>query len=48
MEEQKEILKPSTRSFVLFLSKVKQKTPLEIMRELEEKFRQRNLAANQG
>jgi len=36
-----ETLSPTTKALILFLSKVKQKTPLEIARELEHKFRQR-------
>jgi len=34
-------LSPTTKTFILFLSKVKRKTPLEVARELEDKFRQR-------
>jgi len=42
-----ETLNPATKAFILFLSKVKGKTPLEVARELEYKFRQRkNKATN--
>ena len=48
MKTKRAILSPSAKAFLLLLSKVKNKTPLEVMREFNEEPRKRkeNLSKN--
>lgn len=40
-------MSPSAKAFLLFLPEVKQKTPLEVMREFNEEARQRKVQKEQ-
>ena len=48
MKTKRATLSPSAKAFLLLMSKVKNKTPLEVMREFNEEARQRkeNLSNN--
>jgi hypothetical protein len=41
MEEKDKALSPSAKAFLALMSKIKEKTPLEIMREFNEKINQK-------
>lgn len=46
MEKKKGILSPSAKAYLVFMAKVKGKTPLEVMREFNEGIRQQKRKVN--